>query len=67
MQEGRPPAFERSQIKGNNLLKPIYEKEMLDILHVVKIWNPYLIGRKLKVKIDYDNLKYFLEKLLSSK
>jgi hypothetical protein len=26
MQEGRPLAFESSQLKGKNLLKPIYEK-----------------------------------------
>jgi hypothetical protein len=36
MQEGRPLAFESSQLKGKNLLKPIYEKEMLAILHAVK-------------------------------
>jgi hypothetical protein len=36
MQEGRPLAFERNQLKGKNLLKPIYEKEMLAILHAVK-------------------------------
>ena len=28
MQEGRPIAFESHPIKGNNLHKPIYEKEM---------------------------------------
>jgi hypothetical protein len=26
MQEGRPLSFERNQLKGKNLLKPIYEK-----------------------------------------
>jgi hypothetical protein len=26
MKEGRPLAFERKQLKGKNLLKPIYEK-----------------------------------------
>jgi hypothetical protein len=61
MQEGRPLSFESSHLKGNNLLKPIYEKEMLAILHAVKKWCPYLIGRHFKVKIDHDSLKYFLE------
>jgi hypothetical protein len=36
MQEGTPLTFECSYIKGNNLLKPIYEKEMLAILHAIK-------------------------------
>jgi hypothetical protein len=33
MQEGRPIAFESHQVICNNLLKPIYEKGILDILH----------------------------------
>jgi hypothetical protein len=66
MQEGRPIAFESRQLKGKNQLKPIYEKEMLAILHVVKQWRPYLMGRHFKVKTDHDSLKYFLEQRLSS-
>ena len=61
MQEGRPIAFESKPIKGNNLQKPIYEKEMLAILHALKQWNPYTIGRHFKVKIYHDSLKYFLQ------
>jgi hypothetical protein len=66
MQEGRPHAFESNQLKGKNLVKPIYEKKMLAILHAVKKCYPYLIGRHFKVKIDQDSLKYFLEQRLSS-
>ena len=36
MQEGRPIAFESHPIKGKYLNKPIYEKEMLAILHALK-------------------------------
>jgi hypothetical protein len=36
MQEGRPIAFESRPIKGKDLKKPIYEKEMLAILHALK-------------------------------
>ena len=50
MQEGRPISFESRPIKGNNLHKPIYEKEMLAPLHSLKKWHPYLIGRHFKVK-----------------
>ena len=57
MQEGRPIAFESRPIKGKNLHKPIYEKEMLAILHALKKWHPYLMGRHFKVKIDHDSLK----------
>jgi hypothetical protein len=65
MQEARPLAFESSHIKGKNLLKSIYDKEMLSILHAIKKWNPYLIERHFKVKKNHDSLKNFLEKGLS--
>ena len=61
MQEGRSIAFESCPIKGKNLHKPIYEKEMLAILHALKKWCPYLMGRHFKVKTDHDSLKYFFE------
>jgi hypothetical protein len=66
MQEGRPLDFEIRPLKGKDLQKPIYEKEMMEILHALKKWLPYLIGRYFKVKKDHDSLKYFLEKRLSS-
>ena len=66
MQDERPIAFESRPIKGKYLHKAIYEKEMLAILHALKKWRPYLMGRHFKVKIDQDSLKYFLEQRLSS-
>jgi hypothetical protein len=66
MQEGRPLAFESRPLKGRDLHKPIYEKEIMEIVHALKKWRPYLIGRHFKVKTDHDSLKYFLEQRLSS-
>ena len=66
MQDERPIAFESRPIKGKFLRKAIYEKEMLAILHALKKWRPYLMGRHFKVKTDHDSLKYFLEQRLSS-
>jgi hypothetical protein len=40
---------------------------MMEILHELKKWHPYLIGRHFNVKRDHDSLKYFLEQRLSSK
>ena len=67
MQDERPIAFESHPIKGKFLSKAIYEKEMFSILHALKKWRPYLMGRHIKVKTDHDSLKYFLEQRLSSK
>ena len=57
MQEGRPLSFTIHPIKGKNLKNPIYEKDMLEILHALKQWRPYLIGIHFKVKTDHDSLK----------
>ena len=66
MQEGRPITFESRPIKRNYLHKPIYAKEMSEILHALKHLRPYLMGRHFKEKIDHDSLKYFLEQRGSS-
>ena len=58
MQEVHPLSFTSHPIKGKNLKNPIYEKEMLEILHALKKWFPYLIERHFKVKlimISLDN------------
>ena len=36
MQEGRPICFESWPIRGKDVHKPIYEKQMIEILHVLK-------------------------------
>jgi len=66
IQEEKLIAFESCPIKGKYLHKAIYEKEMLEILHALKKWKPYLTGRHFKVKTNHDSLKYFLEQRLSS-
>jgi len=38
LQEGRPVALESHPIKRKYFHKPIYEKEMLAILHALKQW-----------------------------
>jgi hypothetical protein len=66
MQEGRPLAFTNKQLSERNLGKPIYEKEMLAILHVVDLWRPYLLGQHFQIKTNHQSLKYFLEQRISS-
>jgi hypothetical protein len=66
MQEGRPLAFPNKQVSERNLVKSIYEKEMLSILHVVDLWCPYLLGKRFQIKTDHQSLKYILEQRISS-
>jgi hypothetical protein len=66
MQEGQPLAFTSKQLSEKNLDKPIYEKEMLAILHAVELWRPYLFGKRFQIKTYHQSLKYFLEQCISS-
>ena len=66
MQEGQPLVFTSKQLSERNLGKPIYEKEMLAILHVVDLWHPYLLGQCFQIKTGHQRLKYFLEQCISS-
>jgi hypothetical protein len=66
MQEGRPLAFTNKQLSERNLGKPIYEKEMLAIIHGVDLWCPYLLGQCFQIKTDHQSLKYFMEQRISS-
>jgi len=48
------------------LVKSTYKKEIEEILHAIKKWQQYLIGRHFKVKTYHDILKYVLDQGLSS-
>jgi hypothetical protein len=65
MQEGQPLAFTTKKLSERNLGKPIYEKEIWVILHVIKLWYPYLLGQHFQIKTDHQSLKYFLEQCIS--
>ena len=61
MKGGNPIAFESGKLLPHEKLYPIYDKEMLAIMHALaKFWK-YLVGNKFKVKIDHNSLRFFLE------
>jgi hypothetical protein len=66
MQEGRPLAFTSKQLSERNMGKPIYEKEMLAILHAIELWHPYLLGQCFQIKTNHQILKHFMEQRISS-
>lgn len=48
--------FKFRKLTGAELNYPIYEKELLTIVHAIKLWYPYLEGRKFMVVTDYVSL-----------
>jgi hypothetical protein len=62
MQGGHPIVFERRKLDELERLYPIYDKEMLAIMHALTKFRQYLVGNRFVVKTDHNSLKYFLEK-----
>jgi hypothetical protein len=61
MQGGHPIVFERRKLNESERLYPIYDKEMLAIMHALTKFRKYLVGKKFVVKTDHNSLKYFLD------
>jgi hypothetical protein len=61
MQGGHPIVFESINISESERLYPIYDKEMLAIMHALTKFRQYLVGNRFVVKTDHNSLKYFLD------
>ena len=61
MQGGNPIAFESRKLLPHERLYPIYDKEMLAIMHALAKFQQYLVGNMFNVKIDHNILRFFLE------
>ena len=61
IQNHHPITYESRKLKDHEFHYSIYEKEMQAILHALTKFKEYLVGSRFKIKIDHNNLKYFLE------
>ena len=61
MQGGHPIAFENRTLLPNERLYPIYDKEMLAIMHALAKFQQYLVGNRFRVRTDHNSLRFFLE------
>ena len=64
-QQGKPIAFMSRALGASKLSWSIYVKEMLAIIHAIRLWRPYLMGRKFYIETDQRNLKYLLEQRIA--
>ena len=53
-------AFESKIFKQVEITYSTYEKELLAVIHALKVWKHYLLGVEFLVKTDHQSLKYFL-------
>ena len=61
LKQGQHPIyFDSKKIQQHENICSIYDKEMLAIMHALIEFRQYLVGNKIVVKNDYNNLRYFL-------
>nr|GMC62899.1 Transposon Ty3-I Gag-Pol polyprotein [Ipomoea batatas] len=65
-QRGHPIAFMSQALGRSKLSWSIYAKEMLAILTAIRLWRPYLLGRRFYILTDQKSLKYLLEQRIGT-
>lgn len=65
-QQGKPIAFMSRTLGLTKKSWSTYAKEMLAIIEAIRLWRPYLLGRKIFIQTDQHNLKYFLEQRVAT-
>ena len=56
MQGGHPIAFRSRKLLSHERLYPIYDKEMLAIMHALAKFRQYLVGNRFRVRMDHNSL-----------
>jgi hypothetical protein len=58
MQGGRVAAYASRQIKKHETNYPTHDLELASIVHALKTWRHYLMGKRCEVFTDHKSLKY---------
>ncbi|MCO5591460.1 hypothetical protein L7F22_045443 [Adiantum nelumboides] len=58
MQEGRPVAFTSRKLRIHERNYPTHDLELLAIVHALKLWRHYLLGRRFQLVTDHKSLKW---------
>ena len=62
-QEGKPIAYESRKLRTHELNYPTHDLELLAVVHVLKLWRHYLLGRTFTIKNDHKSLKWIFTQL----
>ncbi|KAL5582147.1 hypothetical protein UlMin_014589 [Ulmus minor] len=59
LQEGHPVAYESRKLSGAERRYTAQEKEMLAVIHCLRVWRHYILGSKFVVKTDNTRVSHF--------
>ena len=58
MQDKKIVAYESRKLNFAELNYRVHEKELLAVIHSLKVWRHYLLGVKFKIETDHQSLRY---------
>src|SRR4051812_40410 len=58
MQDGRVVAYASRQLKTHEVNYPTHDLELASVVHALKTWRHYLLGKRCEVFTDHKSLKY---------
>jgi hypothetical protein len=58
MQGGRVAAYASRQLKKHEINYPTHDLELASVVHALKTWRHYLMGKRCEVFADHKSLKY---------
>jgi hypothetical protein len=58
MQDGHVVAYALRQLRKHEVHYPIHDLELAAIVHALKIWSHYLMGKRCELYTDHKSLKY---------
>ena len=58
-QEGHAIAYESKRLQGAEKTVSTYEKELMAVIHALKMWKYYLMGSEFIIRTDHQSLRYF--------
>ena len=61
MQEGNVIYYESRKLKDHRKNYATHDLELVAIVHALKVWRHYVMGRKFELRIDHMSLKYLFE------
>jgi hypothetical protein len=58
MQEGRVVAYASRPLRKHEVNYPTHDLELAAVVHALKIWRQYVMGKRCELYMDHKSLKY---------
>jgi hypothetical protein len=63
MQDGHVVAYVSQQLRKHEVNYLTHDLELADVVHALKIWRHYLMGKRCELYTDHKSLKYIFPHL----